>query len=74
MGERRIKMSQTLFKEKPVKVHCLNCHNEVIGFRDDTGITKIQCPRCGSVSVSKVMGRRHVRVDIFAPKGQELIN
>ena len=66
-------MSQMLFKDKPIKVHCLNCYNEVIGIQDDKGITKIQCPKCGSVIVSKVMGRRHMRVDIFAPKGQELI-
>lgn len=67
-------MSQTLFKEKSVMVHCLNCHNEVIGIQDDNGITKIKCPKCGSVTVSKIMGRRHVRVDIYAPKGEELIS
>lgn len=73
MGKRRFKMSQKLFNEKATMVHCLNCHNEVLGFQDETGTTKIQCPKCGSVSVTKIMGRRHVRVDIFAPKGENII-
>ncbi len=66
-------MSQMLLREKTISIHCLNCHNEVIGIQDDKGVTKIRCPKCGAVTVSKIMGRRHVRVDIFAPKGQELI-
>ncbi len=66
-------MSQINFNEKAVRVHGLNCHNEVVGIQDETGKTKIHCPKCGAITISKVMGRRHIRVDIFAPQGQEII-
>lgn len=59
--------------EKPVRVICTNCRSENVGWRDETGMTKVQCPKCGAVTVSKVMSRRHVQLDIYAPKGQELI-
>lgn len=67
-------MSKILFNGKTVKIHCLNCNNDVIGIQDDKGLTKIKCPKCGSVTISRIMGRRHVRVDIYAPKGEEIID
>jgi len=65
---------QKRYKEKPVKVLCNNCKNTVIGIRDTNGLTKIRCPRCGTVTVFSLMGRRHVRLDIYAPQGQEFID
>ena len=58
---------------KPVKVICVNCKREIIGYRDECGKTRVTCPCCGAVTVSKIMGRRHVQLDVYAPKGQYLI-
>lgn len=60
--------------EKPVSFVCLNCHKEIIGIRDVNGLTKVRCPHCGTVTVSRVMSRRHVTYDIYAPDGQVLMD
>ncbi len=59
--------------EKVVRILCLNCHRQVDGLMSVEGVTKIKCPYCGAVTVSKVMGRRHVQQDTYAPKGPMLI-
>lgn len=59
--------------EKPVLHICLNCRREITGIRDLTGRTKIRCPHCGTVTISQAMSRRHISVDIYAPKGQSII-
>lgn len=38
------------------------------------GLAKLQCPKAGAVSVSKLMGRRHEQVDFYPPPGQEIDN
>lgn len=58
---------------KAVKFSCPNCKLDDIGWQDSEGLTRFQCPRCGTVTVSKPMSRRHVQMDIYAPKGQVLI-
>jgi len=67
-------MAKKSYKEKPVKVFCNNCGNAVIGMRDETGLTKVRCPRCGTLTASRIIGRRHIRVDVYAPQGQELVD
>lgn len=67
-------MQKMKLKEKPIVVVCNNCFKQTIGIRDETGLIKFQCSKCGCVTVSKVIGRRHVQTDIYAPKGQELID
>lgn len=67
-------MSKAQYKEKPVMVECHNCHHKTLGFRNIEGVTKVKCSRCGMVTVSSIMSRRHVRLDLYAPKGQELID
>lgn len=59
-------------KAKPVEIVCNNCFNRIMGIRV-AGITKVQCPRCGAVLVSKVMSRRHIQTDTYAPRGQQII-
>jgi predicted RNA-binding Zn-ribbon protein involved in translation (DUF1610 family) len=59
---------------KPVKVVCHNCHLVQTAWQDENGVTKYQCPKCGAVSVSRIMSRRHVILDIYAPKGQVVVN
>lgn len=59
--------------EEPMPYVCLNCYNKIIGIRDAKGMTKVKCPHCGTVTVSRVMSRRHVSFDVYAPKGQVLM-
>lgn len=53
---------------------CPNCGNKVTGAQSADGRTKIVCNRCMAVSVQVVMGRRHKRIDVYAPKGQIILN
>ena len=48
---------------KPTKRLCTNCGQVIIGYRNDKGLVKLQCPKCGLVMVSKRMSRRHERID-----------
>ena len=67
-------MSKVQLQAKAVKVICNNCFQEIYVYRDEEGFIKYKCPKCGSVTVSKVMGRRHVQIDMYAPQGQEIID
>lgn len=57
----------------PIHLVCLNCHHDLVGYSGENGQTKILCPCCGTLMVSKVISRRHVQVDVFAPQGEELL-
>ena len=57
---------------KPVIVKCFNCNHEQIGYIRDKKV-RIVCERCGVETVSKAMSRRHLQIDMYAPKGQELL-
>lgn len=67
-------MARMKLKPKAVKVVCNNCFQQTMGIRDENGIIKYQCSRCGAKNISKVMGRRHIQLDMYAPNGQELID
>ena len=54
----------------PVQWHCPNCGSLVMGVRNKEGLVKVECTTCSSVMVSRMMGRRHDRIDIYAPTGQ----
>ena len=43
------------------------------GYEGKDGATRMTCDRCQTVMVSKRIGRRHDRIDIYAPAGQEHI-
>ena len=58
----------------PIKWVCMNCHKNIVGNQGSDGLTRIQCPYCGTVTVSKIISRRHVQVDLYAPQGQELLH
>lgn len=58
----------------PVKFRCVNCNYESIGYQSEDGLIKFKCPRCGSVTISKMMTRRHIRLDVYAPEGQVALN
>ena len=57
----------------PFSWYCPNCGTKLIGFINAEGMIKVECKRCLAVSVRKVMGRRHNRIDVYAPKGQETV-
>jgi len=58
---------------KPVRFFCVNCKREVIGLQDENGKMRVSCSYCGAVTVSQLKERRHIQFDVYAPKGQYLI-
>lgn len=56
---------------RPRSVCCPNCHEINHGLEDRDGIVRITCKCCKSVMVQKRMGRRHNRIDVYAPEGQD---
>ena len=58
---------------RPLSWYCPNCASQLYGYEDASGMTKAECRKCHSISVRKVMGRRHNRIEIYAPKGQVTI-
>lgn len=56
-----------------VFVLCQNCETKHIDFPDENGEVKIHCNNCGATTHYKIMGRRHIRLDVYAPAGQELL-
>ena len=58
---------------KPVEKECPNCHEKIIVWQDANGVCKWVCKRCGTMTVSKNITRRHIQMDIYAPKGQVAI-
>ena len=57
---------------KAVPFVCLNCKTTNVGWQDSEGLTRVKCEKCGAVTVSKVMSRRHVQFEVFVPKGKSL--
>ena len=55
-----------------VFVLCNNCESKQIGYPDENGKVKIHCKKCGATTHYKIIGRRHIRLDVYAPAGQEL--
>ena len=66
-------MKRTNNNWKPMIMYCNNCSQKLVGYMNDEGITKYECPRCQCSLVSKQMGRRHTQVDIYAPTEQVAI-
>jgi len=58
---------------KPYPMYCLNCGELIFGFRNDEGVVKGECKRCGTVFVRRFRSRRHESIDVFAPKGTERV-
>ena len=55
---------------RPFSWHCPNCGGISVGYKNSSGTIKVECSKCHAVMVRKVMGRRHDRIDIYAPKGE----
>lgn len=61
---------QELTNWRPFSWHCPNCGEISVGYQNAQSTIKVECRCCHTVMVRKVMGRRHDRIDIYAPKGQ----
>ncbi len=59
---------------KPTRRHCINCGQVLTGYRNENGLVKLQCARCGLVMVSKRISRRRERIDITPPHGEQIEN
>ncbi len=57
---------------KPVSFKCFNCNHQEIAWKDEMGMIRFVCPNCGTVTVSKEKSRRHIQIDMYAPKGEVL--
>ena len=66
-------MDETKDTWYPFSWHCPNCGCQLTGYKNAAGMIKVECKICHSVSVRKVMGRRHNRIDVYAPQGQVTI-
>lgn len=52
------------------QMYCSNCGELLYGYRNDEGKIKYECKRCGTVAVRVQKGRRHDKIDLYAPEGQ----
>ena len=50
-------------------MYCSNCGELLYGYRNDEGKIKYECKRCGTVTVRIQKGRRHNKIDLYAPEG-----
>ena len=57
---------------KAVPFVCLNCKTTNVGWHGADGLTRVKCEKCGAVTVSKVMSRRHMQFEVYLPKGKSL--
>jgi ribosomal protein S27E len=55
-----------------MKIVCQNCITIHEVWLNENGESKIKCQVCGSTIVVKIMSRRHIKIDIFAPERQQL--
>ncbi len=60
-------------ESKVFRGFCHNCRNDLIIYRDEEGVSKSVCSRCGAINVSKVMSRRKIQIEVIAPKGEEVM-
>jgi predicted RNA-binding Zn-ribbon protein involved in translation (DUF1610 family) len=47
---------------------CFSCGSLVVGYKNDKGDLKYQCPKCKTAMVRKTKGRRHFTVECYAAK------
>lgn len=52
----------------PFSWHCPHCGNLAQAHMSASGTMKAKCASCCTVLVRRKMGRRHIRLDVYAPK------
>lgn len=54
---------------RPFISYCPNCSNKLVGFPDESGMVRIRCRKCMAEVKRKRLGRKHDRLDLYAPEG-----
>ena len=54
----------------PFSWYCPNCGDLTRGYKNKEGTIKVECGSCHAVMVRTFKGRRHNRIDIYAPVGE----
>ncbi len=49
---------------------CANCGQLNYGYQNDEGRIKYECNKCKVVFIRVQKGRRHEKIDMYAPVGQ----
>ena len=60
-------------KSRQVKFRCPNCWNMGMVWRDEHRVIRYECPQCRAATISKQIGRRHIRLDVYAPPDTEAL-
>lgn len=55
----------------PVAMYCSNCGHLIYGYRNEEGKIKYECSKCKVIAIRIQKGRRHDRIDVYAPEGAE---
>lgn len=58
-------------KWTPVPMHCPNCGEINIGYRNEENKIRYECQLCKVVLVRTQKGRRHDTIEMYAPTGEE---
>lgn len=54
----------------PLPMYCSNCGQLNYGYRNEEAKIKYECKKCGVVFIRVQKGRRHDRIDMYAPAQQ----
>ena len=69
-GESKYTTIRAMHSYDGIPMYCSNCGALLYGYRNDEGKIKYECKRCGTVAVRVQKGRRHDKIDLYAPEGQ----
>ena len=60
-------------REMIIKVFCHNCKADIMAYKDEKGIMKYECHRCGAVNIAKPMSRRKIKIELIVASDQVII-
>lgn len=58
----------------PVRWYCPHCSHLITGYRNAKGDVKQECGYCGTVMLRRKISRKHISLDIYAPKAEYAMN
>jgi len=73
MGKERIKVDEKKTSGLLLSWYCPNCGELLKGFQKSDGSVTVQCLKCLTISVRRIMSRRHNRIDVFPKDGEETL-
>lgn len=54
----------------PFQWHCPNCGHIVIGYKNTSGVVKVECKICHVAMVRKFKGKNHDTIDVYMPQSR----